>query len=159
MSTSLYELAGQYRVADEAETTEEAIEAIEAVYGDITIKAQNICKLLRSLEGEAMAFASEITRLQERRQAIENKAAGLKEYMRTGMLMAGIEKLKAGTFSLALQKSPLSCAVLDQAAIPEEYRRIVVETKIDRKAILDDVKQGVVVPGVEITQGVHLRIR
>ncbi|GIP45110.1 hypothetical protein J45TS6_35690 [Paenibacillus sp. J45TS6] len=72
--------------------------------------------------------------------------------------MNKIDKVNAGMFKVKLQKNPPSINVLDSNKVPDTYK-IAQEPKIDSKKLLSDVKNGVVIEGVElITDRQHLRI-
>lgn len=54
-------------------------------------------------------------------------------------------------FTLARRKNPPSVRVLDPEAVPLEYTRVVPETREpDKKKLLAELKEGVVIPGVAL---------
>ena len=110
------------------------------------------------MTAEAEAIKAEEQRLYQRRKALDSSAARLKEYMQHEMQHAGLEKTKDAQFTVALQNNPPSVRVLDDTMIPPTYW-IEQEPKLDKRRILDDLKAGGAVDGVEIEQGKSLRIR
>ena len=62
---------------------------------------------------------------------------------------------------MSIAKNPISVEVVNEAEIPSEYKKEIIETKIDKKAITDYFKEtGEIVPGVNInTQNTSLRIK
>lgn len=69
-----------------------------------------------------------------------------------------IKDLKAGIFNIKYQLNPPSVNILDLDKIPENYK-LPQEVKIDKKAILQDIKAGQVIEGVEITQSEGMRVK
>ena len=68
------------------------------------------------------------------------------------------KKIKAGTFTFAVQKSAPSLDVTDLDAIPMVYY-VEQEPRLDKKTILAELKAGGDVLGCAIKQGSHLRIK
>lgn len=97
-------------------------------------------------------------RLADRRKSMENKIKRMKLNMQESMVTTGNRKVKGNRFSFNIQKNPMSLEVTDTKYIPDGYW-IPQEPKLNNKELLEDLKQGEEIPGVEITQGEHLRIR
>jgi hypothetical protein len=129
-----------------------------ALDGLLPKKVEGYCGLIRSLKLEAEAFAAEEKRLAGHRLAREGLAARLTERLQAGLEVAGVDKLKAGLFTVALQASPPTVEIARDAEIPAEYLT-PQEPRIDRRGLLAAVKGGREIPGVRLTQGRHLRIR
>ena len=70
----------------------------------------------------------------------------------------GQKKVDLGLFKLNIQNNPASVNVIDEKLIDKKYL-IEQEPKIDKKAILNDLKNNVDVKGCEIHQGESLRIK
>ena len=160
MSIPLYEIADTYRkFLDWGEENETDVEPYLAeIQCSLEEKADNICRIIRCLEAEEKAFSAEVDRLDDLATARRKRARALKEYLKSNLETAGIDKLKAGLFSLAIQASPPSCEVLDENAVPDCFKekRFVVL----KKEIIDIWKRtGEEIPGVVVTQSRHLRIR
>ena len=47
--------------------------------------------------------------------------------------------------------------VIDEDSIPKEYYIKVVDTKLDKKRILEELKQGASIPGVRLVQKEYVR--
>ena len=69
----------------------------------------------------------------------------------------GVTKIKTNLFSFSIAKIRL-VKILDIRAIPPKYL-IPQEPKPDKKGILEAIKNGEDVPGVEIERSEGLRIR
>lgn len=155
---SLYKLADEMERLLDDENADET--ALQRVFGDVQKSAQSLCQYMANLDGEIDMFKAEEARLAERRKAIENRQAQLKQYLKDGMERLAIDKLKAGTFTIALQDSPPSVDVSDESKIPPRFFITVPAThKLDKKGVGDALKKGETVPGAELKQGKHIRIR
>jgi len=159
---SLYEIAGMYRsILDmEPESDEEysaMMSALDEVQVELMEKADHIVRYIRNLTAEADALKAEEAALYKKRKLAENKAERLKAYLAAQMTLCGLKELKAGLFKLKFQPTPPAISIINEAAIPEQYRKVKIE--IDKLAIRDALKNGEDVPGIEVQRGEALVIR
>jgi len=124
----------------------------------IPAKVANYCSFVRSLKLEAGAFKEEEKRLAERRQVREHLVERLTSRLHEAMKGMELRKLQAGTFAVSIQANPPCVDVVDEQAVPEQFK-IPQPPKLDRLPLLACLKAGNNVPGVRIAQGEHLRIR
>jgi hypothetical protein len=154
---SLYKLTEELEDMMQDETTDE--QALERVFGDIQLKAENIVHFMANLDGSIDLFKAEEKRIAERRKAMENKLARTKDYLRENMERLMLEKLSAGTFTISLQNSPPAVVIDDLDAIPARFFTIIPESKvIDKKALAAELKAGLVL-GAHSEQHKHIRVR
>lgn len=157
----LYELTDDYlnllEVAEELdeETFQNTLEAIEDAIED---KVENTAFLIRNLEADIKTLKDEEKRLKGRRQALENKVARMKDYLFEQLEKAGIDRVKRPLITVSVQNNPPSVKVIDEKLIPSSFM-IPQPPKLDKKGILEKLKNGENVPGVELAQGRSLRIR
>ena len=159
----LYELTENYRnlqdLLENPEIDQDLIiNALDEVGEQLEEKAENVAKLIKTMEVEVTGYKTEEKRLADRRKALENRISGLKSYIDAAMKSTGKKKFKGQLFSFNIQKNPASVNVIDSNSIPSKYF-IEQEPLIDKRTILTDLKNGVEVPGVEIKQTESLRIR
>lgn len=157
---NLYELSDSYKqiqqlIEDGAEGLEDALLQLNDA---IEEKAVNYAKVIRNLESQSAAIKDEEKRLYERRKSLENNVKRMKESLYDAMKYNDKKKIKTDLFSFNIQNNPPSLSVLDDSAIPQGYW-IAQDPKLNKKEIMNDIKQGVSVEGVEVTQGESLRIR
>ena len=69
----------------------------------------------------ASAIDAEIERLQSLKARHAKVAAGLREYLKTHMLGAGIQRIDCPLFSVSLRNNPASVDVFDAEQIPADY--------------------------------------
>lgn len=120
-------------------------------------KLEAICKVMKNLEYEAAAYKAEEERMAKRRKTLENGVRRLKDSVLNYLVASNEKKVKAGLFSVSLGKST-STSILDESKIPAEYR-VPQPDKVDKKAILDDLKAGKTVEGAELSEGFFVTIR
>ena len=70
-----------------------------------------------------------------------------------------IDRVQGDLFTVTLQNNPPSVRFIDEDLIPGKYKETEIVTKIPKKAILDDLKEGIEIPGTEMVQNKSLRIR
>lgn len=157
----LYDLTDQYtsllELLENDPDNEQLQQMINGLEGAIDEKVENICKIIRMLEGHAKVIGDEIVRLQQRKTTIENNIRRLKESTQQLLTDAGLERIKGKLFSVWIQSNPPGVNVIDEAIIPERFFQ--TQKVLQKKDILEAVKAGQEVPGVEIVQGRGLRIR
>jgi DNA repair exonuclease SbcCD ATPase subunit len=157
----LYELAQNYaqlmEMAEEMES-DALVDTLEALQDAIEDKAENIAKLIKNLEADAKIIKEEEKRLAERRQSIEKKIERLKQYLQEQLEVAGLQKVKRSTITVAIQNNPPSVEIADEKLIPSEFM-IPQPAKVDKKAILERLKNGEEIPGCSLKQTKGVRIK
>lgn len=158
----LYDLAQSYlnlqELLENPEVPKELIlESLGEVDGEIEEKAENIAKLIKTVDLEIKAIKEEETRLSNNRKAMENKSKALKDYLEGAMISTGKTKFKSNLFSFNIQKNAPSVDVIDENLIPKEF--IEFEPIVKKKEILAALKNGEVIGGVKLKQTESLRIR
>ncbi|MFC5775130.1 siphovirus Gp157 family protein [Ectobacillus antri] len=157
----LYELTNQYRqlvdMVDELDqqTLADTLESISDLIED---KAENIAFVIRTLEAEAKVIKEEEERLQALRKAREARVSNLKDYLLHQLETAGISKIKRPKVMISITNNPASVRVLDETMIPDIYK-IPQAPKLDKKAVLAELKNGGFVIGAELQQGKGVRIK
>ena len=157
----LYDLAQNYaqllEMVEEMES-DALVDTLESLQDAIEEKVENIAKLIRNLEADAKIIKEEEQRLAERRRAIEAKVDKLKTYLQEQLEIAGLQKVKRPTITVSIQANPPSVDVIDETAIPSDFL-IPQPSKLDKKSILERLKNGEAIPGVTLKQTKGVRIR
>ena len=159
MSKSLMVLLDERnQIAEQLETAENPAELIESLDKAVQVKAAGIAIYLERLDSMAAALDETIKKLQARKKAFQNRKERLKEYTLNAMKQHGIEKIECPECTISIQKNPPSAEVYEPKMIPVEYWKHP-EPVLDKKALLDDLKEGVVVQGARLkhTEGVRIR--
>ena len=166
---SIYELSEEFltlwTLMEDGTLDDEALaDAFDVAVEDLSAKLEGYCKFIKNLESDIAGLKEEEKRLNTRRKTMENTIERAKAAMQNAMRIAGEKKMPAGTFTVSLQQNPPK-VVLDEPYIeniPEKYL-IPQEPTINKKLILEDLKEGFVIPELEgvahLETGESLRIR
>lgn len=160
---TMYELTADYmtvlNMATDGETPPEAIaDTLEAIGGEIEIKAESSAVIMQELNSEADKLKNEIERLTARKKSLENNAAAIKERIFDAMKTTGKEKFKTTLFSFSIGKNPVKLVIDDGEKIPHKYL-IPQPAKVDNAKLKEDLKAGKVCKYAHLEQSESLRIK
>ena len=156
----LYELTSSYQqvleIAEQldAETLTDTLNSIEDA---IETKVENTAFVIKSLEANAKIIDEEIKRLQAMKGTQQNNIKSLKLYIQDAMEQVGINRIQGKLIKIAIQNNPPSVRLAED--FNDDRYLIELAPKIDKRAILDDLKQGKEIQGAEILQDRSVRIR
>ena len=163
---SLYDLSTNYLQALDFLTDPEMdlpIEAVndtlEALAGELEDKAINVAKFLCNMEAIAEAIKAAEEAMAKRRKALENRVKWMKDYLKSNMEHTGISKIECPYFKLSVQNNPAAVNIIDEEAVPVQFKVQVITWKIDKPAIKVAIKKGEAVPGAILTNGTRLVIK
>lgn len=157
----LFELTQSYQqvleIAEQldAETLKDTLDSINDA---VEQKVENTAFVVKQLEANISVIDDEIKRLQAMKGTQTNNIKSLKLYLQESMEKVGLDKVQGKLIKIAIQNNPQSVEVLNENVIPKNYF-VEQKPKLDKKALLTDLKGGVQVEGVEIKQSRSLRIR
>lgn len=161
----LYALIEQYRELerlDVEDIDEQTLaETLEALQGEITLKATNCALYARNIETFADSVEEAAQQMAERAKRLRRKADGVRAYLLNQMRGAGITKIQAPEFTLSIRKNPAAVQINPGAVIPPEYmvQPEPPPPRVDKRKLADDLKQGVIVDGCWLEQSERLEIR
>ena len=160
---NLFEISNEYlailQLAEDPDADPEVLaDTMEAIEADFEDKADAYAYILSTLKGDADTIDAELKRLKARKDSIENNAARLKQSLEEAMRVTGKTKFKTAMHSFGIQKNPQSVRLIEGAEIPDTYL-IPQEPKVDKRAILADLKAGKTFDFAELQQTDGLRIR
>lgn len=145
----------EFESADEV--TEEMQEMADNLNVEIEEKCDNYAKMIKNLEADVEAYKNQEKIFNEKRKVAENKVKWLKQNLQASMEMQGRKKVKTELFSFNIQKNTPSLEIRDEKNIDDSY--YVIERKLNKRELLNDIKEGLIVDGVELKQSESLRIR
>jgi hypothetical protein len=156
---SLFDVAAEYRAQVEAlydiDLDEQTLaDTLEALSGDLEVKANNTAIVVKNLEALADAMDREIRRMDERRKATQARAMSLRRYILQAMDLAGVKRIESPWFRLRTQNNPQSVDVFDEAQVPSEYRKTPPPPppEVSKTLIRAAIESGVDVPGARLIQ-------
>ena len=146
---------------DEGLIPKELVERLKTVEGELDDKIRSYGALILSLEVDMNAFAQYAARLDKKAKAIEATIGHLKETVKAVMIEAGKTKVVGIPTVSVCRNSQPSVVVKDEAAIPRKFfiTPPMPEPALSRTAILAAHKAEEIVPGVDIVQGTHVRVK
>ncbi len=126
----LYKLSNQYFELEDMDlTSEELLEKLESLDGEFDAKADSICHVLANLEGMAKAADAESIRLKSRANILDNRIAGLREYLSSNMERLGKKKIESAKFTISCVAGRDKVNVLDEVQIAGRYFNVIPESK------------------------------
>lgn len=163
--TSLYEISLAYRadvakLADLDLPAEVVTDTLDAMAGELEVKAQNVVMYARNLQTTAAAIKEAEEQMAKRRKAMENRAKHLLDYVQGCMETAEVQRIECPLFRLAIQAKPPSVDVYEPGLLPEQYLRTPEPPPPapDKVAIAAAIKAGKEVPGARLVHGMRLAI-
>lgn len=154
--SSIYEIEQQILDCIDFETGEILdSEKLNALQVERSVKIENIVLWIKNLEYEASAIKDEESVLKQRRINKENLSERLKDYV--GQLLDGM-KFETPKCRVSFRRST-QVNIIDETAIPAEYTKTEIVTKIDKKAIGDALKGGELIDGAELKENFNIQIK
>ncbi len=161
---NLFDISSRFKnlaeLVESGEVSPEVMEeALESVEGELTEKLQNITYIIRNNESDIATIDEEIKRLQARKKSLTGNIDRLKTYMLDCMKIADVKKINTSLNTWSIAKNPASVNITDESLLPKEYIITEVVNKVDKKAILTVLKDGIEIKGAELKQGERLAIK
>lgn len=163
---SLYNITNKFvdlmNKAEEGELTKEEYNQIgEELALELQNKSTSIVGYIENENALIGEIDYQIKRLQEMKKRKQNSLDNFKNYVKENMEKLGLQKVETGIGTLSIAKSPISVEIVDEDKIPNKFKKIIQETKVDKTAIKDYFKEtGEVIDGVNIlTENTNLRIK
>lgn len=166
--SSLYQIVAQYRSLETLDPSEdlpaEVIrDTLEALGGDLEVKATNVAKFVLNVEAMADAVEGASKQMKVRADRMRKRADSVREYLKVNMQAAGITQIEAIEFAIKLQKNPPAVVVDDEASIPDAFKVTPPpppppSARPDKSAIAKAIKAGVTVAGCHLEQAERLVI-
>lgn len=159
MNKSLMVLLDErFSIQEALEQAENPAELIEKMDKAIQVKAAGIALFCENCDRAIESLDETIRKLQERKKTFQNRKNALKVYVLSSMKLHGITKIESPECTVSIQKNPPSAEIDDERLIPAEYWKQPPPV-LDKKALLDDLKEGVSVQGARLKQTESIRIR
>lgn len=152
----LYEIEQAILDCVDAETGEIVdIEAFDCLNIERDIKINNIISLYKHFASDATAIKSEEQILSERRKQIEANAERVKSWL--AKILNG-EKFETTQNKISWRKSE-SVELLNESEISDTFKEEVLTIKIDKTAIKNVIKQGIIVAGAKLISKNNIQIK
>lgn len=159
---NLFELTENYvKFFTMLEEVDEITEELEEMANNLNIaieeKSDNYVKMIKNLDADVEAFKNQEKIFNKKRKTAENKIAWLKKNLQASMEQTGRKKVETELFTISIQKNKPALDITSEDNIGDEYYK--VERTLNKKDLLNDIKEGLIIDGVGIKQTESLRIR
>jgi hypothetical protein len=165
----LYELTNDYRALmnaiDNEEIPEEAIaDTLEAITGEIEVKADEIACLLKNLNADIAAFKAEETRLAERRKQKERAYERIKAYLAEELQKASVTSVDTARNKISFRKSESvyianEAEFLEWALMNRDDLIKYGEPSPKLTEIKNAIKGGAVIEGCELRTNQNIQLK
>ena len=160
--SSLFNLTDSYlkvkRMEEEGADTETIIDTLNAIESAIEDKAENYHGFIKQLEGEIQTINTEQKRLADLKRSKVNLIDRLKRNLIAALEATGSERIQTDTVIVSLRNNPYTLDIQDDSHIPNVFVEKVIERKIDKRALLQYVKENEV-KGVYLKQSKGVMFR
>lgn len=159
---NLFELTENYvKFFTMLEEADEITEELEEMANNLNIaieeKSDNYVKMIKNLDADVEAFKNQEKIFNKKRKTAENKIAWLKKNLQASMEQTGRKRVETELFTISIQKNTPSLDITSEDNIGDEYYK--VERTLNKRDLLNDIKEGLIIDGVGIKQTESLRIR
>ena len=159
---NLFELTENYvKFFTMLEEADEITEELEEMANNLNIaieeKSDNYVKMIKNLDADVEAYKNQEKIFNKKRKTAENKIAWLKKNLQSSMELQGRKKVKTELFTISIQKNTPALDITSEDNIGDEYYK--VERTLNKRDLLKDIKEGLIIDGVGIKQSESLRIR
>lgn len=159
---NLFELTENYvKFFTMLEEADEITEELEEMANNLNIaieeKSDNYVKMIKNLDADVEAYKNQEKQFNKKRKTAENKISWLKKNLQSSMEQTGRKKVKTELFTISIQKNTPALDITSEDNIGDEYYK--VERTLNKRDLLKDIKEGLIIDGVGIKQTESLRIR
>ena len=136
---------------------EDLMARVDELYTELHQKEDGIYWLYKESEKEITLFEEQIKKLKAHTSVMKRAQERLKELIRG--TFAEVEQLpKYSVFNpIKVSQSAGAVDVIEESDIPDEYFVEVITKKLDKKRILQELKDGARIPGVRLATNSYVR--
>lgn len=124
---------------------------------DLKDKSANVIAVVRNQELTIEALDTEIERLKAMKDSIEKKLDKFKCYIKSTMVVNGIEKIETPIGNIKFTKST-AVEIYDEKLIDKKFIKIETKEKISKTDIKNALKAGKEVQGARLVENKNLKI-
>ncbi|MDN7145298.1 siphovirus Gp157 family protein [Liquorilactobacillus mali] len=149
---NLFELTDKYKeLANRDDLDPEMIkDTLDSIEDTFNSKVDNIATWIERNQMNVDWLTKKIQELRELQTSLKNKNKQLNQYLTDAIDSAGYKEVKTDNHFLKPRNYRPSVIVSDESVIPESYKNVEQVTKIDKKLLYEDLKNGKDINGVEL---------
>lgn len=161
----LYEITNEYQsILSQLEHAEgedrlPLLAKLDEIAEPLESKAINLAKYINNIRATSKSIDEEIERLVRMKKAVDQRESNMVEYLEFNMKRCNITKIESPLFKIQFQKTPPKVEVINEDEVPAEYKKTKTEVSLDKLKIRDEMKVGVIIPGVQLVQSEKLVIK
>ncbi|WP_045214005.1 siphovirus Gp157 family protein [Desulfonatronovibrio magnus] len=121
-------------------------------------KVDAIGYAVRKRKAEIDFLKQEEERLRHRRKSMEKRLEEFREYLLIILNRHKLTKIK-GLSSTLFIRTVNAVNILDLGGIPEKFKKIITEVRVDKRGIAEELKNGWHIPGAQLEKRQSLTIR
>lgn len=130
------------------------LQMLEGLQMERDQKVRNIACWMKNLKSDVIALKAQKDAFAARQKSAENKLESLKNYL--SAYLDG-KAVKETEFAISFRKTK-SVNILNEDAVPDTYK-VPQAPKVDKAALLADLKAGAEVPGAEIKESLAMTLK
>lgn len=141
--SSLFDLKGEfaalYALAISDDDEQAFLDTLEALKGELEVKAGGYVHVIKTLEMEANECDNVIDAFKQKKTIRANNIKRMKEALIEAMDVAGVDSLPAGEYTLKISKNGGLQPLKIDGEVPDNFKKIIYEDDKDliRKALND----------------------
>ena len=140
-------------------------DTLDGMEQELVCKAENVAVYIKNMESEAKTLKAEEDKLKARRQAKENAAKRMREYLMDCMKQANISKIDEPRAVISLRNNPESVEISDENEFiswaneeHDDFLRFKAP-EINKTAVKNALKSGAEIPFAALTRSQSLAIK
>ena len=140
-------------------------DTLDGMEQELVCKAENVAVYIKNMESEAKTLKAEEDKLKARRQAKENAAKRMREYLMGCMKQANISKIDEPKAAISLRNNPESVEISDENEFiswaneeHDDFLRFKAP-EINKTAVKAALKSGAEIPFAALTRSQSLTIK
>lgn len=155
----LADLISQMQHTDDPEVVAMFEDAIEEAGEDFREYVTMCLDLSANLAMSCEAIDTEIERLQLLKEERKLRSDRLQSAVKLYMEMVGIKEIVTDLYTVKIRKNPPRVEIVDELIIHPEYKKEVIQYKVDKKAIGEALKSGIVIDGACLVYSTRLEVK
>lgn len=160
---AVYEIASELEnllecVDENGEFLPEVFEKIEQLMTEWKSRIESLAKAFVNRRASHAAISAEAKRLTEKAKRIEKNNESLESFILLCMRKSSMRKIEGEVLELSIRESE-SVEIVDAESIPEQFLVVKTESKPDKKAIKEYLKDNSDTPWARIQKNDNLSIK
>ncbi|HDE0534606.1 TPA: siphovirus Gp157 family protein [Staphylococcus aureus] len=148
---NLYELSEAFKELSNQDELDQTLlkDTLDSIQAEMNVKVDNIVNWRRETLGDIDVIDKEIKRLQNLKKQKQNLTDRLRDYLKEMLETQEVDSYRTAANHIYKRKNGASKNIIDEKLIPSDYW-LSQAPKLNSKQLIDDLKAGKDIPGVEL---------